>query len=100
MEEDEDRSPRAFNPSRAINNEDCRVDWLTHRNIIEWNKRAKEFLGEIKMGKDEQGFIRKCSCLFTSISTITKLAFLFLDIFQMRLRVRCVSSTRMMLISF
>ena len=29
------------------------------------------------MGKDERGFIRTCSCLFTSIPTITKLAFLF-----------------------
>ena len=36
-----------INPSRAIDNDDCRVDWLTHRNIIEWNKRAKEFLVEI-----------------------------------------------------
>ena len=70
--------PTLINPSRAINNEDRRVDWLTYRNIIEWNKRAKEFLVEIKMGKDEQRFIRTCSCLFTSISsTITKLTFLF-----------------------
>ncbi len=69
--------PTLINPSRAINNEDRRVDWLTYRNFIKWNKRAKEFLVEIKMGKDEQGFIRTCSCLFTSIPTITKLAFLF-----------------------
>ena len=66
-----------INPSRAINNEDRCVDWLTYRNIIEWNKRAKEFLVEIKMGKDERGLIRTCLCLFTSIPTITKLAFLF-----------------------
>ena len=29
------------------------------------------------MGKDERGCIRMCSCLFTSIPTLTKLAFLF-----------------------
>ena len=69
--------PALINPSRAINNEDRHVDWLTYRNIIKWNKRAKEFLVEIKMGKDEREFIRTCSCLFTSIPTITKLAFLF-----------------------
>ena len=70
--------PALINPSRAVNNEDCRIDFLMYRNIIKWNKRAKEFLVEIKMGKDEQRFIRTCSCLFTSISsTITKLTFLF-----------------------
>jgi len=69
--------PTLINSSRTINNEDCCIDWLMYRNIIEWNKHAKEFLVEVKMGKDERGFIRKCSCLFTSISTISKLAFLF-----------------------
>ena len=69
--------PALINPSRAINNEDRHVDWLMYRNIIEWNKRAKEFLVEIKMGKDERGFIRTCSCFITSTPTITKLAFLF-----------------------
>jgi hypothetical protein len=54
--------PALINPSRAINNEDRRVDWLTYRNIIEWNKRAKEFLVGINMGKDERGFIRTCCC--------------------------------------
>ena len=44
-----------INPSRAINNEDHHIDWLTYCNIIEWNKLAKEFLVEIKMGKDKQG---------------------------------------------
>ena len=69
--------PALINPSRAVNNEDCRIDFLMYRNIIKWNKRAKEFLVEIKMGKDERGCIRMCSCLFTSIPTLTKLAFLF-----------------------
>jgi len=66
-----------INPSRAINNEDHHIDWLTYRNIIEWNKLAKEFLMEIKMGKDKQGIIRKSSYLIWLQSTITKHAFLF-----------------------
>jgi hypothetical protein len=48
------------------------ADYLWRRMRID-----HPFLVEIKMGKDERGFIRTCSCLFTSISTITKLAFLF-----------------------
>jgi len=63
--------PTLINPSRAINDEDHCVDWLTYRNIIKWNKRAKEFLVEIKMGKDERGFIHMCSCLLLLLSLLS-----------------------------
>jgi hypothetical protein len=52
--------PALINPNRAINNENHRVDWLTYRNIIDWNLGAKDFLVEIKMGKDVSGLIHKC----------------------------------------
>ena len=46
-------------PVKAINNEDRRVDWLTYKNIKDWNQKAKEFLISIRMGTPEQGLIRK-----------------------------------------
>jgi hypothetical protein len=51
--------PRMIMPVKAINNEDRRVDWLTYKNIKDWNQKAKEFLISIRMGTPEQGLIRK-----------------------------------------
>ena len=51
--------PRMIMPAKAINNEDRRVDWLTYKNIKDWNQKAKEFLISIGMGTPEQGLIRK-----------------------------------------
>ena len=43
----------------AKGNEDWHVDWLTHKNIIDWNARAKQLLINIAMAKDEPGEIHK-----------------------------------------
>ena len=51
--------PEIVNPVRAKNHEDRRVDWLSYNNIIKWNERAKQFLIEIGMAKDEPGMIRE-----------------------------------------
>lgn len=51
--------PRMIMPAKAINNEDRRVDWLTYKNIKEWNQRAKQFLLGCGMCTPEQGLIRK-----------------------------------------
>ena len=51
--------PEIVNPVRAKNHEDRRVDWLSYNNIIKWNERAKQFLVEIGMAKDEPGMIRE-----------------------------------------
>ncbi len=56
--------PRLILPAKAINNEDRRVDWLTYKNIIDWNKAAKSFLTLIGMGTLEQGLIRKLFVCF------------------------------------
>ena len=69
--------PHLILPVKAINNENCRVDWLTFKNIINWNKTAKDFFVLIGMGTPEQGLVCKlfafalftiaisndCSCL-------------------------------------
>jgi len=52
--------PEILNPVRAKNHEDRRVDWLSYNNIMKWNERAKRFLIEIGMAKDEPGLIREC----------------------------------------
>ena len=51
--------PEVLNPVRAKGNEDRRVDWLTFKNIHEWNSRAKHVLVNMGMLKDEIGEIRK-----------------------------------------
>jgi hypothetical protein len=51
--------PRMIMPAKAINNEDRRVDWLTYKNIKDWNQKAKEYLISVGMGTPEQGLIRK-----------------------------------------
>ena len=53
--------PEIMNPVRAKGNEDRRVDWLTYKNIIDWNARAKQLLINIGMAKDEPGEICKLS---------------------------------------
>jgi hypothetical protein len=51
--------PKMIYPAKAIDNEDRRVDWLTYKNIKDWNEKAKEFLVSLGMGLPEQGLIRK-----------------------------------------
>ena len=53
------RHPEILNPVKAKNHEDRRVEWLTYKNIIEWNARAKKFLIDVGMAKDCPGMIRK-----------------------------------------
>ena len=58
--------PEILNPVRAKNHENRRVDWLTYKNLIDWNKRAKQFLIEIGMAADQPGIIREYffACIF------------------------------------
>jgi hypothetical protein len=35
--------PEYIKPKKAVDNEDRRVDWLTFKNITDWNIRAKSF---------------------------------------------------------
>lgn len=51
--------PRMNMPAKAINNKDRCIDWLTYKNIKDWNQKAKEYLISIGMGTPEQGLIRK-----------------------------------------
>ena len=51
--------PEVMNPVKAKPNEDRRVEWLSYKNIMEWTKRAKAFLIDIGMAKDEPGIIRE-----------------------------------------
>ena len=50
--------PEIMNPVKAKNHEDRRVDWLTYKNIFDWNLRAKQFLVDLGMANDEPGMIR------------------------------------------
>ena len=70
--------PGLILPAKAINNEDRRVDWLTYRNIIEWNERAKEFLIMIGMGTAEQGLIRKLFAFVTMLDPMSLTLFVYL----------------------
>ena len=51
--------PEIVNPVWVKNHEDRRVDWLSYNNIMKWNERAKQFLIEIGMAKDEPGMIHE-----------------------------------------
>ena len=51
--------PAIINPSKAISNEDRRVDWLTYKNTNAWMDAAKDYLIAIGMVKDEPGLICK-----------------------------------------
>jgi hypothetical protein len=70
--------PEILNPIKAKVNKDCRVEWLSYKNIMEWTAQAKEFLITIGMAKDEPGIIRECACyaLATMIPSVTHLSFL------------------------
>ena len=64
--------PRMIMPAKAINNEDRRVDWLTYKNIKEWNQRAKQYLLGLGMCTPEQGLIRKFSFVCLDYPTTTE----------------------------
>ncbi len=87
--------PRLIVPAKAIDNKDCRVDWLTYQNINEWNTRAKKFLVTIGMGTENQGLIGKCFMCVHFCQHVTQPIS-----FQMASRARWVLSTGMMLIGF
>ncbi len=67
--------PEIMNPVKAKNHEDRRVDWLTYKNIMEWNARAKKFLIDIGMAVDEPGIIRSyyffCWFLFWRVRALS-----------------------------
>ena len=46
------RHPEYIKPAQAVENEDRRVDWLTYKNIMDWNARAKKFLVDVGMGRE------------------------------------------------
>ena len=54
-----EKHPEIINPVRAKNHENRRVDWLSYKNLMDWNKRAKKFLVDVGMAKDERGLIRE-----------------------------------------
>ena len=51
-------------PAKAINNEDRRVNWLTYKNIMDWNEKAKAVLISCGMCTEEKGLIRKLFVCF------------------------------------
>jgi hypothetical protein len=51
--------PEILNPVKAKNHENRRVDWLSYKNLIDWNKRAKQFLLDMEMAEDVPGTIRE-----------------------------------------
>ena len=51
--------PEILIPVTAKNHEDRRVDWLSYKNIVDWNLRAKKFLVDIGMAEDSPGIIRE-----------------------------------------
>jgi hypothetical protein len=58
-------------PAKSINNNNCHVNWLTFKNIINWNKGAKEFLVLIRMETQEHGLVCKLLgfvCIIVAIS--------------------------------
>ena len=63
--------PDILNPVRAKNHETRRVDWLTYKNLIDWNNRAKKFLIDLGMAEDKKGLIHKYRAMFFSTSAHT-----------------------------
>jgi hypothetical protein len=51
--------PEILNPVKAKNDENRRVDWLSCKNLIDWNNRAKQFLLDMEMAEDVPGTIRE-----------------------------------------
>ena len=53
------KNPAILNLVKVKNNEDCRIERLTYRNIMDWTDCAKDFLVSIKMVKYEPREIRE-----------------------------------------
>ncbi len=51
------RHPEVVMPTKAKDNEDHRVEWLTFQNINDWTDAAKKLLIDMGMVKDEPGII-------------------------------------------
>jgi hypothetical protein len=51
------RHAEIINPSQQLNSEDRRVEWLTYKNVIDWNKHAKEELLSLGMVSDKPGLL-------------------------------------------
>ncbi len=67
-------------PTKAKNNKDCHVNWLTFKNIINWNKAAKEFVVTVGMVTQEQGLVHKLFgfvCIIVAISNDCSCLLLF-----------------------
>ena len=94
--------PKMLYPAKAIDNEDRCVDWLTYKNINDWNKRAKKILIDIGMCTPERGLIRKSLvCLIIVGPSYSPVCyFITMFLLQTRLRARWVLSTRTMSIGF
>ena len=60
--------PEIMNPVKAENHENHCVDWLSYKNLMQWNKRAKQFLIDIGMAQDVPGIIREIVHLSFSFS--------------------------------
>ncbi len=51
--------PEIMNLVTAKNHENRHVDWLSYKNLMDWNKCAKQFLLDMEMGEDVPGIIRE-----------------------------------------
>ena len=72
--------PEIIYPVTAKNHEDRQVDWLTYKNIIEWNSCAKKFLVDIGMAEDRPGVIRVYSIFFVYYIILANLlTFIFMS---------------------
>ncbi len=47
--------PSMIMPKKAINNKDRCIDWVTYKNIQDWNQKAKEFLVSLGRGFQSRG---------------------------------------------
>ena len=56
------RNPGIVNPFKAISSEDRRSEWVTYKNLNDWNDYAKKVMIEIGLAKDEPGYIREYRC--------------------------------------
>ena len=50
-------NPHIFQPRKAINDDDRRVEWMTFKNINDWTDAAKQVLIDLEMVKDEPGLM-------------------------------------------
>ena len=51
--------PEILNLVKAKNHENRRVDWLSYKNLIDWNRHVKQFLLDMGMAEDVPGTIRE-----------------------------------------